>query len=139
MKVPTFATREEPISFEDAMSELAHEIRRVVRDGGGEILSFLERRLRPEEADAIAGRPRGWAYREIHAGRLDFEKDSGGEREGRGRVGAVRIPMKVLLETLEARRVRARGPVPRRYRRRSGSVLSEIRSPRHQAAAGGCQ
>jgi len=131
VKVPTFAQAGQPVTFEDAAVELA---RRLAQLEDVDLVLALERRLRPEEADELAGRPRGWAYREIRAGRLPYEKDPGGERASRGRVGAVRIPLKVLLTALEARLVKASAPAPRTYRRRSGA-LAKLRASHATAAA----
>ncbi|HAM55615.1 MAG TPA: hypothetical protein DCQ64_09485 [Candidatus Rokubacteria bacterium] len=108
-------------SLADAAAELALRMSRLE---GTELVLALERRLRPEEADELAGRPKGWAGREARAGRLEYEKDPGGEREGRGRVGAMRIPVKTLLAALEARRVEASRPAARRYVRRPGALAS---------------
>lgn len=119
MKVPAFATP--PETFEDAAAELT---RRIARLSDADLFLALERRLRPEEADELAGRPKGWAGREARAGRLEYEKDPGAERAKRGRVGAVRIPVKTLLAALVARRVEAGRPAPRRYVRRTGSLAS---------------
>ncbi len=119
MKVPAFAASEP--TLEDAAAELA---RRIARLSDEDLFLALERRLRPEEADELAGRPKGWAGREARAGRLAHEKDAGAERDGRGRVGAMRIPVKTLLAALVARRVEASRPAARRYGRKSGALAS---------------
>lgn len=124
MKVPAFATP--PETFEDAAAELA---RRIARLSDEDLFLALERRLRPEEADELAGRPKGWAGREARAGRLAYEKDPGAERASRGRVGAMRFPVKTLLAALAARRVEASRPAARRYGRRTGQgSLSSLRA-----------
>ena len=124
MKVPAFATP--PETFGDAAAELA---RRIARLSDVDLIIALERRLRPEEADALAGRPKGWAGREARAGRLEYEKDPGAERASRGRVGAMRFPVKTLIAALEARRVEASRPAARRYvRRQSQGSLSSLRA-----------
>lgn len=124
MKLPAFGAQE--VTFEDAAAELA---RRIARLSDESLFLALERRLRPEEADELAGRPKGWAGREARAGRLAYEKDPGVERASRGRVGAMRIPVKTLLAALEARRVEASRPAARRYVRRQGQgSLSSLRA-----------
>lgn len=124
MKVPAFAIP--PETFGDAAAELA---RRIARLSDEDLFLALERRLRPEEADKLAGRPEGWAGREARAGRLEYEKDPGAERASRGRVGAMRFPVKTLLAALEARRVETSRPAARRYVRRQGQgSLSSLRA-----------
>lgn len=121
MKVPAVAPQAGTVTFEDALAELTY---RIARLSDADLFLALERRLRPDEADELAGRPKGWFYREVRAGRLEAEKDPGAERATRGRVGALRIPAKVLIAELRKRRVEAERPAPRRYVKRSESLSS---------------